>query len=299
VTDPPVPEASALSRRRLYADGVVDGRPAPNGALGRFKRQVDSLLVSRREREEAELEAALRACPGVTRANVVALISPKGGVGKTTCTFLAGNLLASHLRLRPIAIDASSGFGMLGRLPGEPVRSQCSLIDLLDELDRIHSATELRRYVSLLPSGLHVLAGPADPLASASLGTQAYGELVASLACFYDVVLLDLGPGVTGPLARFAVKRADQVVLVTTPDPVASTLALDALGHLDRERTTVVLNKTTASTTANLPEEWVPIPYDERLALMLDSGTYSLEALNGDTRRPIKRLGLVIAQQLV
>src|SRR5687767_15151813 len=47
------------------------------------------------------------------------MISPKGGVGKTTSTFLAGNLLASHLKLRAIAVDANPDFGTLGRLPGE------------------------------------------------------------------------------------------------------------------------------------------------------------------------------------
>ena len=290
---------SALPRRRLYSEGVVDGRPAPNGALGRFKRQVDSLRVSRRERDEAELEGALRACSGVTRSNAVALIGPKGGVGKTTSTFLAGNLLASQLKLRVVTVDASPGFGTLGRLPGEAVRSGRSLSDLLDDLERLNSVAELRRYVSLLPSGLHVLAAPADPALTATLGPDAYGELTAFLACFYDVVLLDAGPGMNGPLARFAIKRADQVVLVTEPEWIASSVAIDALGQLDRQRTTVVLNKATASTSSQLPDEWVAIPRDERLALMLDSGTYSLEALDRRTRQAIKRLGLAVAQQLV
>jgi len=294
-----VTDNSALTRRRLYSEGVVDGRPAPNGALGRFKRQVDSLRVSRREREEADLERALRACPGVTRSNALAVVSPKGGVGKTTSTFLAGNLLASHLKLRAITVDASPGFGTLGRLPGEPARSQRSLSDLLNDLDRLHSAAQLRRYVSRLPSGLHVLAAPADPLASANLGPEPYGDLLAFLDCFYDVVLLDAGPGMTAPLSRFAIKRADQVVLVTEPEWIASSVAIDALGQLDRQRTTVLLNKATASTSAQAPDRWLAIPHDERLALMLDSGTYSLEALGRGTRQAIKRLGLAVARQLV
>jgi len=32
---------------------------------------------------------------------------------------------------------------------------------------------------------------------------------------------------------------------------------------------------------------------------MLDSGTYSLEALDRRTRAPVKRLGLAVAEQLV
>ncbi|HYP48290.1 MAG TPA: hypothetical protein VEQ61_06595, partial [Thermoleophilaceae bacterium] len=43
----------------------------------------------------------------------------------------------------------------------------------------------------------------------------------------------------------------------------------------------------------------VRIPYDAQLRTMLDSGTYSLEALPRETRRPIKLLGLAAAEQLV
>ena len=47
----------------------------------------------------------------MTRPNTIALISPKGGVGKTTSTFIVGNLLASHLKLRAIAVDANPTSG--------------------------------------------------------------------------------------------------------------------------------------------------------------------------------------------
>jgi hypothetical protein len=42
----------------------------------------------------------------------------------------------------------------------------------------------------------------------------------------------------------------------------------------------------------------VTIPYDERLAVMLDSGTYALESLGRASRLPIKQLGLAVAEQL-
>ncbi len=38
---------------------------------------------------------------------------------------------------------------------------------------------------------------------------------------------------------------------------------------------------------------------DERLRTMLDSGTYSLEALDRASRVPIKQLGIAVAEQLV
>jgi hypothetical protein len=43
----------------------------------------------------------------------------------------------------------------------------------------------------------------------------------------------------------------------------------------------------------------VTLPDDRRLATMLDSGTYSLGALDRRTRLSVKQLGLAVAEQLV
>ena len=267
-----------------------------------------SLLVSRAEREEADLEGRLRDHPGVTRPNLVAVASPKGGVGKSTSGFLIGNVLASHLKLRAIAVDASSG-GTLGRLVPDSARAAASPSDLLDHADRVGTAAELRRFVTRLPSGLHLLAAPHDAARATNLGPDRYGELVALLSCFYETVLLDLS-GVTNPLARFALDRADQVVLVTTPDQLTATLAIHALDQLDHERTTVVVNRSHPRLAPELRaiEEClarrdacrpVAVPDHRRLATMLHTGTYSLEALDRNTRLAVKRLGLAVAERLV
>jgi putative peptide zinc metalloprotease protein len=301
--------AGPLKRREVYPGALVDGRPAQTGTLSRFRRQVQRLLVSQSEREEAELERRLRTLPGVTRPNTVALISPKGGVGKTTSTFLVGNLLASHLKLRAVAVDANPDFGTLARLSPDERRCSRSLADLLDDAERLNTAAEVRSYVSRMPSGLHVLGAPLDAELAASLGPDRYGELLSFLSCFYEVVLLDLGTGVAGPHARFAIERADQVVLVTTPEWVTATVVLDALSHLQHDRTTVAINKSLArDADVRVIEERfrgehlhrsVTIPQDEQLATMLDSGAYALDALDRGTRVAIKELGLAVSEQLV
>jgi MinD-like ATPase involved in chromosome partitioning or flagellar assembly len=267
------------------------------------------LLVSDNEREEAELEQRLRTQPGVTRPNTIALISPKGGVGKTTATFVTGNLLAACLKLRAIAVDANPDFGTLARLAPDDRLSQRSLVDLLEDADKLKTAAELAPYVSRLPTGLHVLGAPRDAELTTRLGPDRYGELVAFLATFYEVVLLDLGTGVAGPLARFATERADQLVLVTTPEWITSSVVLEALTHLRHEHATVAINKSLVRTSANgvIEERFraehlhraVTIPHDEQLAAMLDSGTYTLGALGRSTRVAVKRLGLAVAEQLV
>ena len=301
--------ATTLKRAHVHPTPLVDGRRVRNGASGRMSRRLETLLVSRGERDEAEVEQRMRSIAAVSRPNVVALISPKGGVGKTTSTFLVGNLLASHLKLRAIAIDANSDFGTLGRVAGDARQSQRSLVELLEDADRLRTAAQLNAYVSRQPTGMHVLAAPRDPTATADFGPDHYGELVAFLSCFYEVVLLDLGAGVAGPLARFAIDRADQAVLVTTPEWVTSSVVLDALEHMRHDRTTVVLNKSLLR-AIDLPaveqrfrmehlHGVVTVPYDEQLATMLDAGHYTLDALRRRTRLAIKRLGLAVAQQLV
>ena len=304
----PEPDTT-LTRREVHAAPSIDGRPLSNGTPGRISRRLQRLLVSKGEAEEALLEQRIRSLPGVTRANTVALISPKGGVGKTTSTFLVGNLLATHLKLRVVAVDANPDFGTLARLSPDRRRSERSLADLLEDADRLKTAAELNPYVSRQATGLHVLGAPRDPELPASLDADRYGELVAFLSCFYEVVLLDLGTGVAGPLARFAIDRADQAVLVTTPEWVTSSIVLDALAHVQHDRTTVALNKSLLR-AKDLPtveqrfraehlHRTVTIPYDEQLTSMLDAGHYTLDALQRRTRLAIKQLGLAVAEQLV
>jgi Flp pilus assembly CpaE family ATPase len=266
---------------------IVDGQPAHRGALARLRRRSQRLMVSRAEHDEAAVERRLLTHPGVTRANTVAVMSPAGGVGKTMCAFVIGNLFATHLKLRAIGVDANPEFGTLGQLVPEDRRSERGLAELLDDADRLHTAADLAPYVSRLPTGFHVLAVRHDPGRAASLGPTRYGELVALLSCFYEVVLLDLGPGVVAPLATLAARRADQVVLVATPRTAG--VVLDALDHLPRQdRVTVAIN-----------ESGVSIPHDEQLAAMLESGTYALGALRTATRMAIKTLGLAVAERLV
>lgn len=303
------PAPAMLRRSDVHAGALIDGRPAPNGASARFNRRFQRLLVSKGEAEEAELEQRVRSLPGVTRPNIVALISPKGGVGKTTSTFLVGNLLATHLKLRVVAVDANPDLGTLARLSPDQRRSERSLGDLLADTERIKTAAELNPYVSRQVTGLHLLGTPCDAELTATLGPDRYGELIAFLSCFYEVVLLDLGTGVAGALAKFAIDRADQAVLVTTPEWVTASVVLDALGHVHHERTTVALNKSLLR-AKDLPaveqrfraehlHRCITIPYDEQLAGMLDAGHYALDELRRPTRMAVKQLGLAVAEQLV
>jgi MinD-like ATPase involved in chromosome partitioning or flagellar assembly len=275
---------------------LVDGRPAKDSALARVRRRAQRLAVSRAEHDEADLERRLISHPGVTRANTVAVMSPAGGVGKTTCVFLIGSLLATHLKLRTVAVDAGPGFGTLHQLVPEKRRAAQGIQDLLRDADRLFTAAELAPYVSRLGTGLHVLSA-----SGRRIDHEQCGELLALLSCFYEVIVLDLGAGIIGPVATLAAARADQIVLVTTPDRMTSSAMLDARAYLRRpDRTIVAINHTQCSARGDeRPYKAVAIPDDEQLQTMLETCTYSLSGVRDGTRRAIKRLGLAVAEHLV
>lgn len=315
----PVNEPAAdLERRRLARGDVYAGRLradglAPAGMLARALRVVAELLRPPGQRAERELERRLAAtAAGLTRSNAVCVLSPKGGVGKTTCTLLIGDLLARHARLRCLAVDANPDYGTLGSLAPDHRRAQHTLADLLGDLDRAASAAELRSYVSVLDGGLHLLAAPAGAEQMAQLGAEDYQRLAGHLRRFYDVVLLDCGTGLSDPLARAALSIADQAVVVATPEWVTADRVLAALADLEAgvdRRLVLVLNQAPAKDAVDRQviesafahqqlAARVAIGYDPRLRELLDAGAYDPAALSRSTRMAIGRLALAVAEGL-
>src|SRR4051794_24736760 len=142
----------AINREDVYPSPVMDGEAVRDTPWRRFRDGIARLLVSKGEHEEEEIEGLIRTQAGVSRPNTISIISPKGGVGKTTTTFLAGNLLATHLKLRVVAVDANPDFGTLAALAPDELRSDKTLAELMADWDRLQTAAAIRPYVSQLSS---------------------------------------------------------------------------------------------------------------------------------------------------
>ncbi len=309
----PLPDAepaATLSRREVYPEPMRAGRPAGAGPVARALGRLRVSVRSEPQRREWEIDSQLAVTPPLSRPNTIALLSPKGGVGKTTLSFVLGDLLASQLHLRVLALDVNPDFGTLASLAADEHRSPRTLADLLADAARVQSPAELHPYVSRLPSGLHVLGAPVHAEVMAQVTPGLYGRLVDFLESFYEVVILDVGSGVTDPLPQFAVQRADQSILVTTPEWVTAAGVLGALRYLALQDGTVVLNQAPngrGGQRDSIIETFhrhgvatrATIPNDQRLHAMLDSGSYAFADLNVSTRVAVKELAATVVARLV
>ncbi len=311
----PVPRRRSLRRADVQHGARVDGERVSDRLLVRLHRQGQKLVTREREREEAEVDGRLAQRRLITRTNLVAVLSPKGGVGKTTCSYVVGDALAARPKLRTLVIDANPDFGTLGKLAADSQNSGRQLTHVIAGMDRIRSASELDSIMSTTPTGLHLLAAPQRPDIMAAMTPALYGRLLAFLGRFYHVILLDLGPGMTSPLVQFALQRADQALLVSQTDWVTlSTVdeALDCvLAHLDGRQVTIAHNKVErgdeeaglVALNKRLRElriaREVRLPMNRQLHHMLNQGTYVAEQLDSQTRIAIKRLALAVTGQLV
>jgi MinD-like ATPase involved in chromosome partitioning or flagellar assembly len=186
--------------------------------------------------------------PRLRRCVTIAVVSPKGGVGKTTTTALLGTLFALLRRDRVVAVDTNPDYGSLGRVLTPDQR--LFVDDLLERLDKPNlTLTALDAQLGRSPDGLMVLPAPTDPARMERLDEAAYSKVIKRLQEFVGIVMLDCGTGLQEPASRAALKMCDQIVLVTDAEPAAASLVAEAGGLLMRsgKPITLVVNKMPAT----------------------------------------------------
>ena len=191
--------------------------------------------------------------PQLYRCATIAVMSPKGGVGKTTLTTLLGSLFALLRRDRVVAIDTNPDFGSLGRqlAPDHAV----FVDDLYEVLDAPElTSTALDNHLGRAAHGLMVLPAPTDPVRVGRLDAAAYTKVVRKLQQMVGVIVLDTGTGLHEPAARAALGTADQVVLVSDSEPSTASLVAEAAALLKQDGLPIwlAMNKTGVPTDLDL-----------------------------------------------
>ncbi|WP_308162899.1 MinD/ParA family ATP-binding protein [Nocardia alni] len=261
--------------------------------------------MSAEERRLQELVARIR--QPVQGDYRIAVLSLKGGVGKTTTTMGIGSIFASIRGDRVIAVDANPDFGTLSQRVQLQTRS--TVRDLL--LDpAIRSYGDVRRHTSQGTSRLEVLASERDPAASESFSDEEYRRVARILQRFYNIILTDCGTGLMHSAMTGVLELAHSLVLISSSaiDGARSAAAtLDWLslhGHDHLVRNAVVV--------INLPRPGSPnvgiqqlreyflsrcravhiIPYDPHLS---EGAEIELARLHKNTKRALVELSATVA----
>lgn len=165
--------------------------------------------------------------PRLRRCVTIAVVSPKGGVGKTTMAALLGALLVQLRHERIVAVDTNPDYGSLG--PALVPDHRVFVDDLVDVLDHPNlTVPELDRKLGRAFDGLLVVPAPTDPSRMARLDQAAYGKTFERLKIMVSGLVLDCGTGLQEPAARAAIEAADQIVLVSDAEPSTASLVAEA-----------------------------------------------------------------------
>jgi MinD-like ATPase involved in chromosome partitioning or flagellar assembly len=162
---------------------------------------------------------------------VIAVISPKGGVGKSTTTALLGMALALVRGNQVAALDANPDSGNLAdRLQEQPSPWGAPELQL--------AAARITRYSDLVPyltfSGSGLCAVRSGPGPGERLGPAEYRTLIDLLCRYCGVVVVDLGTGLREPAFQSVVEAADAVVAVTGPGADSAEVLVEGVDWLSR-----------------------------------------------------------------
>jgi MinD-like ATPase involved in chromosome partitioning or flagellar assembly len=233
----------------LTADLLLPGRhAAPPSGWRRAVYQVTGGLV-RPPLSAAEIrrrELVARACTPVAGGHYrVAVLSLKGGVGKTTTVMGLGSTLASLRGDRVIAVDANPDRGTLS--DKLRLETAATVRDLLNERVQIQRYADVRAFTTQAASRLEVLASDRDPTVSVAFSDQDYEDVSQVLEHYYSICITDCGTGLLHSAMAGVLRLADQIVLVSSPsvDGARSASAtldwLQAHGYGDLVRDGVVV----------------------------------------------------------
>ncbi len=161
----------------------------------------------------------------------VAVLSLKGGVGKTTTVVGLGATLATFRGDRVIAVDANPDRGTLS----DKVRLEtaATVRDLLNERAQIRRYADVRAFTSQAPSRLEVLASDCDPAVSTAFNAEDYCDAARVLERFYSICITDCGTGLLHSAMAGVLRLADQIVLVSSPSVDGARSASATLDWLD------------------------------------------------------------------
>ena len=189
-------EADYLRRSMLAGAREFLVKPFSSDELTASIRQVHN-----REREKASRMAAATPAPtggGPVGTNpsgepgqVVAVFSPKGGVGRTTVAVNMAVAAATELGKKVVLVDGSFQFGDVGVLLNLNPKNK-SIADLVPELEQAgHEVESIDTFVINHSAGIRVLLAPPSPEMAELITPSGIKRVIEALRLTHDLVVVD------------------------------------------------------------------------------------------------------------
>jgi MinD-like ATPase involved in chromosome partitioning or flagellar assembly len=239
----------------------------------------------------------------------VAVLSLKGGVGKTTATVGLGATLASLRSDRVIAVDGNPDRGTLS----DKVRLETSatIRDLLNDRAMVARYADVRGFTSRSSSRLEILASDRDPGISVAFSADDYRAVAKVLEHYYSICITDCGTGLLHSAMTGILELADQIVLVSSPSVDGARSASATLDWLEAHRygglvregvvmLSAVRRKSKSTVDLDRLEQHfaarcravVRVPYDPHLE---EGAEFELDYLNTETADAYLTLAALVA----
>lgn len=202
----------------------------------------------------------------VKRARTITVTSGKGGVGKTSITVNLAIAL-SQMGLRVVILDVDFGLANIDLLFG--ITPKYTLVDLIrDEKNIFEVLTDG-------PNNIKFLSGGSGVEELIHLDRKRLRKFVGNIALLdklYDIILIDTGAGLSQHVMSF-VMAADEVVLVTTPEPTSITDAYALVKMISRrdrkKKIRVIVNKADSAREAQEIANKLAVVSEKFLSLKL------------------------------
>lgn len=196
------------------------------------------------ERHYRELRERIRR--HIRKQYVIAVVSGKGGVGKTTMTACIGGIFRECRPENVVAIDAAPGFGTLaGRIDEAPPGDYAAVLNDTD----VHGYADIREHLGQNVVGLDVLAGNRASDQPRPLAPAMFNGVLSRLRRTHNVILVDTSDDLEHPVMKVVLDSCDTLVFVsglTADTSLPVTRAIDLLRSMGYHelvsRSVVILN---------------------------------------------------------
>lgn len=238
----------SVSGTLRISDMVTPRKIPPGSGWRRFLYRVSAKMInpgeSPAERHYRELRERTRR--HIRKQYVIAVVSGKGGVGKTTVTACIGGVFRECRPENVVAVDAVPGFGTLaGRIDESPPGDYSAVLNDVD----VQGYADIREHLGQNGVGLDVLSGNRVSDQPRPLAPAMFTGVLSRLRRTHTVILIDTADDLEHPVMKTVLDSCDTLVFVsglTADTSLPVTRAIDLLRSMGYHelvsRSMVILN---------------------------------------------------------